>query len=149
MAIIGAFSDMMRHLRKSIHCSMDDSNLGAEVIEWNRKYQTAVDECLVQLSRKVAPCSFLLFSSQMNAQRFGLLKTCFNASIVHAFETQVGDAGPVLDVMAVMLENISNITVMARTMVSAVYRTAQIIASIPNLLYQNKASLDLLLSVIF
>uniref|UniRef100_F6HBC2 Uncharacterized protein n=1 Tax=Vitis vinifera TaxID=29760 RepID=F6HBC2_VITVI len=104
MAIIGAFSDMMRHLRKSIHCSLDDSNLGAEIIEWNRKFQTAVDECLVQLSHKV------------------------------------GDAGPALDMMAVMLENISNITVMARTMVSAVYRTAQIIASIPNLSYRNKAS---------
>lgn len=52
---------------------------------------------------------------------------------------QVGDAGPVLDVMAVMLENMSNITVMARTLISAVYRIAQIVASIPNLSYKNKA----------
>ncbi|CAN6561730.1 unnamed protein product [Malus baccata var. baccata] len=74
VAIIGALSDMMRHLRKSIHCSLDDSNLGAEVIEWNRKFQAAVDECLVQLIHKV------------------------------------GDAGPVLDMMAVMLENMTNIT---------------------------------------
>lgn len=53
VAITGAFSDMMRHLRKSIHCCLDDSNLGAEVIQWNRKYRAAVDECLVQLSYKV------------------------------------------------------------------------------------------------
>lgn len=53
---------------------------------------------------------------------------------------QVGDAGPVLDVMAVMLENMSNITVMARTLISTVYRAAQIVAAIPNLSYQNKAS---------
>lgn len=52
---------------------------------------------------------------------------------------QVGDAGPVLDVMAVMLENMSSITVMARTLISAVYRIAQIVASIPNLSYKNKA----------
>lgn len=52
---------------------------------------------------------------------------------------KVGDAGPVLDVMAVMLENMSNITVMARTLISAVYRIAQIVASIPNLSYINKA----------
>ena len=77
-----------------------------------------------------------------------MLKTCLNASRVDAFETQVGDAGPALDMMAVMLENISNITVMARTMVSAVYRTAQIIASIPNLSYRNKSSAELPLSVI-
>ncbi|TQE03402.1 hypothetical protein C1H46_010967 [Malus baccata] len=91
VAIIGAPSDMMRHLRKSIHCSLDDSNLGAEVIEWNRKFRAAVDECLVQLTHKV----------------------------------MVGDAGPVLDMMAVMLENMSNITVMARTLISTVYRTGQ------------------------
>lgn len=75
-------------------------------------------------------------------------KTCLNTSGADAFEMQVGDAGPVLDIMAVMLENISNITVMARTMVSAVYRTAQIIAAVPNLSYKNKATADLPLSVI-
>lgn len=53
--IIGAVSDMMRHLRKSIHCSLDDSNLGADVIKWNRRFSKLVDECLVQLSLKVLP----------------------------------------------------------------------------------------------
>ncbi|KAK6285271.1 hypothetical protein POUND7_011450 [Theobroma cacao] len=103
VAIIGALTDMTRHLRKSIHSSLDDSNLGAEVIQYNQNFRAVVDECLVQLSHKV------------------------------------GDAGPVLDMMAVMLENMPNITLMARTLISAVYRTAQIMASIPNLAYQNKA----------
>lgn len=53
---------------------------------------------------------------------------------------QVGDAGPILDAMAVMLENISSITVIARTTIGAVFRTAQIVASIPNLSYQNKVN---------
>ncbi|KAL7120531.1 hypothetical protein ACP275_02G128100 [Erythranthe tilingii] len=101
--IVGAFSDMMRHLRKSIHCSLDDSVLGDEIIQWNRKFHAVIDECLVQLSHKV------------------------------------GDAGPILDVMAVMLESISNITVMSRNTIAAVYRAAQIVAFLPNLLYQNKA----------
>lgn len=103
VAILGALSDVMRHLRKSIHCSLDDANLGADVIKWNKSFREAVDDCLVQLSHKV------------------------------------GEAGPILDVMAVMLENISTITVIARTTISAVYRTAQIVASLPNLSYQNKA----------
>ncbi|GMJ16160.1 EFR3 OF PLANT 1 [Hibiscus trionum] len=103
VAIIGALTDMTRHLRKSIHCSLDDSNLGAEVIEYNQNFRAAVVECLVQLSNKI------------------------------------GDAGPVLDMMAVMLENVPNITLMSRTLISAVYRTAQIMASVPNLSYQNKA----------
>ncbi|KAK9290998.1 hypothetical protein L1049_009181 [Liquidambar formosana] len=103
VAIIGAVSDIMRHLRKSIHCSLDDATLGADIVKWNRKFREAVDECLVQLSYKV------------------------------------GDAGPILDIMAVMLENISTITVIARTSISVVYRAAQIVASIPNLSNQNKA----------
>ncbi|XVF56139.1 hypothetical protein PTKIN_Ptkin06aG0092900 [Pterospermum kingtungense] len=103
VAILGAVSDVMRHLRKSIHCSLDDATMGAEVINWNRNLKEAVDNCLVQLSHKV------------------------------------GDAGPILDAMAVMLENISNITVIARTTICVVYRTAQIVASIPNPSYLNKA----------
>ncbi|KAJ4706418.1 ARM repeat superfamily protein [Melia azedarach] len=100
VAIVGAVTDVVRHLRKSIHCSLDDANLGADVIKWNRNFREAVDKCLVHLSYKV------------------------------------GDAGPILDVMATMLENISTITVIARTTISAVYRTAQIVASLPNSTYQ-------------
>ncbi|KAH9774558.1 hypothetical protein KPL71_013684 [Citrus sinensis] len=80
----------LMHLVICIHCFFDDSNLGAEVTDWNRKYRSAVDECLVQLSVKI------------------------------------GDASPVSDMMAVMLENVSSITVMTRILISAVYRTAQI-----------------------
>ncbi|KAH9648250.1 hypothetical protein KPL70_025516 [Citrus sinensis] len=69
VAIIGAVTDVMRHLRKSIHCSLDDANLGSDV----------------------------------------------------------GDAGPILDVMAGMLENISTITVIARTTIVTVYRAAQLL----------------------
>nr|TKR84091.1 uncharacterized protein D5086_0000261240 [Populus alba] len=103
VAIIGAVSDAMRHLRKSIHCSLDDANLGAEIKNWNKNLREVVDKCLTEFAYKV------------------------------------GDAGPILNIMAVMLENISNITVIARTTISAVYRTAQIVASLPNLSYQNKA----------
>lgn len=102
VAIIGAISDAMRHLRKSIHCSIDDGSLGAEVKIWNKNFREAVDNCLIELAYKV------------------------------------GDAGPILDIMAVMLENLSTVVVIARSTISAVYHTAQIAASIPNLSYQNK-----------
>lgn len=46
--------------------------------------------------------------------------------------------GPILDVMAGVLENMSNNTVVARTTISAVHRTAQIISTIPNISYRNK-----------
>ncbi|GAB2221594.1 hypothetical protein Droror1_Dr00012779 [Drosera rotundifolia] len=103
VALLGAISDIMRHFRKSVHLALDDADLGADTINWNRRFQEVVDECLVELAKKV------------------------------------GDAGPILDVMAVTMENISNISVIARTTITAVYRTAQIVASLPNLSYQNKA----------
>ncbi|CAI0438288.1 unnamed protein product [Linum tenue] len=100
--IIGAVSDVIRHLRKSLHCSVDDANLGAEVRSWNKNLREAVDKCLVELSNKV------------------------------------GDAAPILEMMAVVLENLSAVTIIARTTITSVYRTAQIVASLPNLHYQNK-----------
>ena len=60
VAIIGALSDTMRHLRKSIHCSLDDANLGVEVVQWNQKNQASIDACLVELSKKVIILSFVL-----------------------------------------------------------------------------------------
>ncbi|CAN0899301.1 Protein SEMI-ROLLED LEAF 2 [Linum grandiflorum] len=100
--IIGAVSDLIRHLRKSIHCSVDDANLDDGAKSWNKNLREAVDKCLVELSNKV------------------------------------GDAGPILEMMAVVLENLSTVTVIARTTISSVYRTAQIVASLPDLHYQNK-----------
>lgn len=103
VSIVGAISDILRHLRKSIHCSLDEANLGADVIKRSRDFNEAVDNCLVQLSYKV------------------------------------GDAGPILDVMAGMLENMSTVMVIARTTICVVYRAAQIVASLPNPSYRNKA----------
>ncbi|CAN6176891.1 unnamed protein product [Urochloa humidicola] len=99
-ATIGAISDLVRHLKRTFHITLGSKDL--ELVKWNEKFRKAIDECLVQLSKKVS------------------------------------DAGPVLDMMAVMLENIASTAVVARSTAAAVYRTAQIIASVPNLQYQNK-----------
>ncbi|TVU07713.1 hypothetical protein EJB05_41079 [Eragrostis curvula] len=97
---IGAISDLVRHLKRTFHITLGSKDL--ELVKWNEKFRKAIDDCLVQLSKKVS------------------------------------DAGPVLDMMAVMLENIASTPVVARSTAAAVYRTAQIIASVPNLQYQNK-----------
>ncbi|XP_022983700.1 uncharacterized protein LOC111482240 [Cucurbita maxima] len=102
VAIISAVSDCMRHLRKSIHCSLD-ANTGDDVKNWKKSLSETVDQCLVQLIYKV------------------------------------GEPGPVLDAMAVMLESLSTVTDIARSTISVAYRAAQIVASLPNLSYQNKA----------
>ncbi|XP_064934567.1 protein SEMI-ROLLED LEAF 2 isoform X1 [Musa acuminata AAA Group] len=52
---------------------------------------------------------------------------------------KVGDTGPIIDIMAVLLENIPTTATIARAIISSVYRTVQLVASIPNLSYQKKA----------
>ncbi|KAJ8467429.1 hypothetical protein OPV22_029981 [Ensete ventricosum] len=52
---------------------------------------------------------------------------------------KVGDTGPLIGIMAVLLENIPTTSTIARAIISSVYRTAQLVASIPNLSYQKKA----------
>ncbi|XP_006648008.1 protein SEMI-ROLLED LEAF 2-like isoform X2 [Oryza brachyantha] len=101
-ALMSAISDMVRHLSKNMQSLVGDLGSGDGMV-MNEKYGKSVNECLVQLSRKV------------------------------------GDAGPILDTLAVVLENISSTTPVARSTIAATYRTAQIIASLPNLSYQSKA----------
>lgn len=48
--------------------------------------------------------------------------------------------GPILDKLAVFLENIPITTIAARATISAVHRTAKIVSSIPNVSYHKKAS---------
>lgn len=53
VAIVSAVSDIMKHLRKSIHNKLDDANLSKDLVKWNMKFHEAVDECLIELSSKV------------------------------------------------------------------------------------------------
>lgn len=101
LAIIGAISDLVRHLRKCIQSSSAESEASS--------LQSAIEQCLAQLFKKV------------------------------------GDSGPVLDMMAVVLENlISSNAVVARATVYAVYRTALIFSrsSVPHLSYHKKSFPD-------
>lgn len=52
---------------------------------------------------------------------------------------KVGDVGPILDIMTVVLENISAKAIVARTTISSILRTAQLTAHIPNISYNKKA----------
>ncbi|KAF1886804.1 hypothetical protein Lal_00046041 [Lupinus albus] len=96
VAIIGAISDLIKHLRKCLQNSAEASSVGNNVYKINTELQSALEMCILQLSNKV------------------------------------GDVGPILDLMAVVLENVSINTIIARTTISAVYQMAKLITSIPN-----------------
>ncbi|XP_011026408.1 PREDICTED: uncharacterized protein LOC105127024 isoform X1 [Populus euphratica] len=108
VAIIGAISDLMKHLRKCLQNSSESSSPRDGRDERNADLQVALENCIAQLSNKV------------------------------------GDVGPILDTIAVFLENIPATTVVARTTILAVHQTARIISSIPNISYHNKAFPDAL-----
>lgn len=103
LSIINTISDIVRHLRRTIQSMFGSRELGDDIHKWSSNLQAAIDECLLQLTKKV------------------------------------GDAGAVLDMLSVVLENISASAQVARSTILAVYRTAQIIASLPNFSYQNKS----------
>lgn len=109
VALIGAISDLMKHLRRCMQYSAEASSPSDNLDKWNTELQSTLEKCILQLSKKV------------------------------------GDAGPILDMMAVSLENISSNVIVARTTILSVYRTAQIICPIPNTSYHKKAFPDALL----
>ncbi|TYG55113.1 hypothetical protein ES288_D09G245700v1 [Gossypium darwinii] len=63
---------------------------------------------------------------------------------ISQLSNKVGELGPILDAMAVVLENISSNSIVARSAISTVHRTADIISSIPNISYHKKAFPDAL-----
>ncbi|KAK9138820.1 hypothetical protein Sjap_009414 [Stephania japonica] len=100
---------------------------------------------LMKHLRKCMQCSAEASSNDVstitqNASLHSSLEKC-----LLQLSSKVGDAGPILDMMAVVLENVPTTAVVARTTLSAVYRTAQIISSIPNISYNKKAFPEALL----
>lgn len=68
----------------------------------------------------------------------GALHVALEECLVQLTE-KVGDVGPILDMVGVMLENLSHTATVARTTVSSVYRTSQIAASVYKSSYHQKA----------
>lgn len=53
LANISTINDLVRHLRRSMQCTIDNIGLTEDTSKWSTKFQTAIEECLVQLSNKV------------------------------------------------------------------------------------------------
>jgi hypothetical protein len=51
---------MVRHMGKSMQSLASDAGPGDNMVKWNSRYGKAVDECLVQLSRKVIFSKYIL-----------------------------------------------------------------------------------------
>ncbi|KAG0479515.1 hypothetical protein HPP92_010373 [Vanilla planifolia] len=102
VAMIGAITDLVRHMRKTMQGALGNQDSGCD-LEWSKKFHNALDNCLVHSSKKVHD-----------------LWACYGHVGCH-------------------VENISSTNAsVARITISAVYRIAQMIASVPNVTYLNK-----------
>lgn len=54
LAIVTAISDLMRHLRKCLQCSIEASSQGNDTNKLNSALHSAIEECLLQLTSKVS-----------------------------------------------------------------------------------------------
>ncbi|KAK9078734.1 hypothetical protein SSX86_002791 [Deinandra increscens subsp. villosa] len=108
VTIVGAISDLIKHLRKCIQRPCESSSPREGSDSSYIDLQSGLENCISNLSCKV------------------------------------GDVGPILDTMATVLENIPSSATMARANISAIYRTAQVISSIPNKTYLRKVFPDAL-----
>ncbi|XP_021752707.1 uncharacterized protein LOC110718207 isoform X1 [Chenopodium quinoa] len=78
-------------------------------------------------------------AEKLNADLQSALEKC-----ISQLSSKVGDVGPILDMMAVVLENVPNSNIVARTTIFSVYRTARIVSSLPNISYHKKTFPDAL-----
>ncbi|XP_030536473.1 protein SEMI-ROLLED LEAF 2 isoform X3 [Rhodamnia argentea] len=105
VTIIGAISDLIKQLKKCLQNLSEGLTPGDGVDKRNADLQSALESCILELSKKV------------------------------------GDIGPILDMMAVVLESLPPTALVARSTIYAVYRTARIISSIPSVSNDKKASM--------
>ncbi|KAI3704200.1 hypothetical protein L1987_74415 [Smallanthus sonchifolius] len=104
VTIVGAISDLIKHLCKCLQRPSESSSSREGSDSLYTDLQSGLENCISNLSCKV------------------------------------GDVGPILDTMGIVLENISTSAAMARANISAIYRTAEVISSIPNKTYFRKDS---------
>ncbi|KAI3936086.1 hypothetical protein MKW98_015845 [Papaver atlanticum] len=95
---------------------------------------------LVKHLRKCMQCSAEASIHGDNTDRSNIALQSALEECLTVFTNKVGDVGPILDMMAVVLESIPTAnTVVSRSTISAVYRAAQIISTVPNVSYNMKA----------
>ncbi|KAE8646621.1 protein SEMI-ROLLED LEAF 2 isoform X2 [Cucumis sativus] len=147
------FSILVKHLdHKSVvkkpQVQVDIINVTTQLSQ-NAKTQASVTiigaiNDLIKHLRKCILCSSEASSNGHDTDKWNTDLQLALEKCISQLSKKVGDAGLILDMLAVVLENISNNNISARATVSAVYQTAMTVSSIPNVSYYKKAFPDAL-----
>uniref|UniRef100_A0A1J3FGI8 Protein EFR3-like protein n=1 Tax=Noccaea caerulescens TaxID=107243 RepID=A0A1J3FGI8_NOCCA len=116
------------------------------VLHAKQQASGAMNAVIADLIKHLRKCLQNAAESDVSAD-----ETRQNSELQHALENciselsnKVGDAGPILDMLAVVLETISTNVVVARTTASAVLCVAHIVSKVPNVSYHKKVFPDAL-----
>ncbi|KAF8086325.1 hypothetical protein N665_0629s0035 [Sinapis alba] len=116
------------------------------VLHAKQQASSAMTGVIAELIKHLRKCLQNAAESDLSAD-----ETKQNSELQHAVENcmaelskKVGDAGPILDMLAVVLETISTNVLVARTTASAVLRAAHIVSVVPNVSYHKKVFPDAL-----
>ncbi|XP_010522186.1 PREDICTED: uncharacterized protein LOC104800896 isoform X2 [Tarenaya hassleriana] len=150
-------STLIKHLdhknvMKQQSLQIDIVNM-ATYLARNAKHQgsvtiTAAIADLVKHLRKclqnAAEPSVVAGEIKQNSELQNALEKC-----IRELSNKVGDVGPILDMLSVVLETISTNVLTARTTTSAVLRAADIVSVVPNISYHKKVFPDALFHQLF
>ncbi|KAL0865430.1 hypothetical protein Bca101_044548 [Brassica carinata] len=116
------------------------------VLHAKQQASSALTAVIADLIKHLRKCLQNAAESDLSAD-----ETKQNSELQHALENciaelsnKVGDAGPILDMLAVVLETISTNVLVARTTASATLRAAHIVSVVPNVSYHKKVFPDAL-----
>ncbi|XP_038885076.1 protein SEMI-ROLLED LEAF 2 isoform X2 [Benincasa hispida] len=147
------FSILVKHLdHKSVvknpQIQIDIINVTTQLAQ-NAKPQASVTiigaiNDLIKHLRKCLLCSSETSSNGHDTDKWNIDLQLALEKCISQLSKKVGDAGLILDMLAVVLENIPNNNISARATVSAIYQTAMTVSSIPNVSYFKKAFPDAL-----
>ncbi|XP_056857578.1 protein SEMI-ROLLED LEAF 2-like, partial [Raphanus sativus] len=116
------------------------------VLHAKQRASSAMTGVIAELIKHLRKCLQNAAESDLSAD-----ETKQNSELQHALENciaelsnKVGNAGPILDMLAVVLETISTNVLVARTTASAILRAAHIVSVVPNVTYHKKVFPDAL-----
>ncbi|GAB2217925.1 hypothetical protein Droror1_Dr00001139 [Drosera rotundifolia] len=113
----------------------------------NQQVSVALTGALIDLVKHLRKCIQSSLEISNTASGTETLNADLQSSIedcISQMSCKVGDVGPILDMMAVVLDNLPSSAIVARATMFSVYRVTQIIMSLPNMPYHEDAFPDAL-----
>ncbi|PKA54757.1 hypothetical protein AXF42_Ash000592 [Apostasia shenzhenica] len=132
-----------RNVAKQMNVQVNIINIVTQIVQHAQiQASVAIFTTISDLMKHLRKCLQYSIEASITGEELSkwnsILHSALEGCLVELIK-KVGDTGPILDIMAVVLENLPSTPIVARTTVSSVFRAARIAAFVPNLLCKKKA----------